>query len=188
MMLSKKNRIKFLAELGLEYNKSGILAFQKMAFPKHREEWDGRYGKRTDAALRHWHNVRKYAGKNFKPQEFMCDCGGYCNGYPTWMRKKELIHIQTIRTHYNRPMHVTSGLRCKRRNSELKGLDNSKHLVGKAVDFNMEGVTDSLNARKRAVDYIKTLPNHNYTYGDGIDSNGKAPFKEMGKALHTDVK
>lgn len=189
MKLSKSNRVKFLGELGLEYNKAGVLKFQKMAFPDHPEEWDGKYGNRTDIALRHWHNVRKYAGKNFKPEEFKCDCGGkYCNGYPTWMRKKALKNIQAIRDQYGKPMHVTSGLRCPERNIKVGGINGSKHTKGKAVDFYIKGVTDSLTARKRTIKFIKGLPNHGYTYGDGIDSNGGTRRNGMGDALHTDVK
>ena len=81
-------------------------------------------------------------------------------------------------------------MRCKPYNRRLSGsVSNSRHLTGKALDFYMKGVTDTLSHRKSAIKWIKKQPNHNYTYGNGINSNGygvRAPY--MGNALHTDVK
>ena len=103
---------------------------------------------------------------------------------------KELKHIQTIRDHYKKPMTITSGLRCKAYNSHLAGSSpTSKHLSGYAVDFYMEGVTDTLEHRKEAIKWIKKQKNHGYTYGNGIDSNGVViNSPNMGNALHTQVK
>lgn len=181
---TRKKWFKYL-ELG-EYNKANILKFQKMAFSDSKEH-DGLYGKKTDIALRHWHHVKVYT-KNFKPEEFKCTCKK-CTGYPTWMRVNELKHIQTIRSHYGKPMTITSGLRCEYENKRVVGASNSAHLKGKAVDFFMSGVTDTLANRRNAVSYIKTLKNHNYTYGDGISSTGAHVSKpSMGNALHTEVR
>ena len=88
-----------------------------------------------------------------------------------------------------RPITVTCGLRDKTYNSKLGGsIQNSLHLSGRAVDFYQKGVTDTLANRKASIKWIKTLPNHHYTYGNGINSYGNgvsAPY--MGNALHTDV-
>ena len=181
-------RFKFLG-LG-DYNKTNLKKFQKIAFPTLPNQWDGVYGTNTDNALRHWYNVKKVT-KNFSPEEFKCECGcRYCTGYPSFMKQKQLKNLQSIRTHYGRPMKVTCGLRCKTYNKKLKGsISNSKHLVGRATDFNMAGVTDTLAHRKSSIKWIRKLPNHNYTYGNGINSNGyrvKAPY--MGNALHTEIK
>ena len=185
-LLSKETRIKYFKDLGLgEYTPENILKFQQKAFTDPKEH-DKKYGKRTDAALKHWHNVWKYC-ENFKPEEFKCRCGR-CSGYPTWMKANELKHIQTIRTHYGKPMNITSGLRCESFNRKVGGVSNSRHLEGRAVDFYMPGVTDTLEHRRSAVRYIKGLPNHHYTYGNGIDSAGRrrsAPG--MGNAVHTDT-
>lgn len=188
-LLSKEKRKKYFEYLGLgEYNKENIKKFQRKAFPKLPKEQDGVYGEKTDNALRHFYNVKKYA-PSFKPEEFKCDCGGkYCTGYPTYMRRVELKHLQRIRDHYDKPMTITSGLRCKKRNSELGGIGGSLHTKGRAADFYMKGVTDTLANRKAAIKWIKKQPNHDYTYGNGIDSRGKkrsAP--KMGNALHTDT-
>lgn len=181
----RKLRFKFLG-LG-EYNDKNVLKFQKKAFPNNKEEWDSEYGTDTDRALRHFYNVRKYT-EDFAPEEFRCDCGK-CNGYPSYMKKVELQNLQKIRTHFGKPMTITSGLRCKAANNGSTGsIQNSKHLTGYACDFYMAGVTDTLANRKASIKWIKKLPNHNYTYGDGINSNGvkvSAPY--MGNALHTDT-
>jgi hypothetical protein len=173
--------------LGYEYNKDGILKMQKRYF-KRAKDCDGIYGADTDKLLRHLHHVKVYT-KNFKPEEFRCPCG-HCTGYPTWMRVNALKHIQTIRDHYGKPMTITSGLRCEYENSRLSGSSReSAHMDGKAVDFYMSGVTDTLDHRKKAINYIKKLKHHGYTYGNGISSTGAyvvAP--NMGNALHTQTK
>lgn len=184
----RKTRFKFLG-LG-EYNKNNIKKFQKIAFPTLPNQWDGVYGTNTDRALRHWYNVKKVT-KNFEPEEFKCECGGrYCTGYPSYMKQKQLKNLQSIRNHYGKPIKVTCGLRCKTYNNKLSGsISNSRHLTGYATDFYISGVTDTIARRKSAIKWIRTLPNHNYTYGNGYNSNGygiKAPY--MGNALHTDTK
>lgn len=191
-LLSKEEREKRFRFLGLgDYNSENIRKLQKQYFAK--KDVDGKYGVDTDRLLRHVYNVKKYT-KNFKPEEFKCECGGkYCTGYPSYMKRVELKNLQAIRDHYNKPMLVTCGLRCKVYNSKLNGsIHNSKHLTGYACDFNMDGVTESLADRKAAIKWIKTLPNHNYTYGDGYNSYGvsiSAPYMGSGNgaALHTDT-
>ena len=189
-LLTKVTRKKWFKLLGYEYNKEGILKMQKKYF-KRAKDCDGIYGKDTDMLLRHLHHVKTYT-TNFKPEEFRCPCG-HCTGYPTWMKVNELKHIQTIRTHYGKPMNITSALRCGYENSRVGGVSNSAHLKGKAVDFIMTGVTDSSDARKRAINYIKKLKNHEFSYGNGIavNGNGATYYKSapgMGNALHTQTK
>lgn len=188
-LLTVKTRKKWMTLLGYKYNRKGILQMQKDYFVRKKDQ-DGYYGSDTDKLLRHLHHVKKYA-PNFAPQEFRCGCGGkYCTGYPTWMRVTELQHLQRIRTHYGRPMIVTSGIRCKTFNNQLSGSSReSKHMSGKACDFYMLGVTDTLDHRKKSIAWIKKQPNHNWTYGNGWCSKDyvvNAP--NMGNAMHTDVK
>ena len=189
-LLSKAERQQYFKELGFgEYNKANILKFQKKYMVR-KVDWDGIYGTNTDNTLRTVYNVRKYT-KNFSPSEFRCECGGrYCCGYPSYMKPHELMNIQSIRTHYGRPITVTCGLRCKTYNRKLNGsITNSKHLTGQAIDFYQPGVTDTLANRKKAIKWIKTLPNHTYTYGNGINSYGySVRASYMGNALHTDTK
>lgn len=181
----RKTRFEYLG-LG-EYNEENIRKFQKKYLRA--QDVDGKYGTDTDNALRCVYNVKRFT-KYFAPEEFKCECGGkYCTGYPSYMKKVELQNLQKIRDHFGKPMTITCGLRCRLYNNSLAGsIPNSKHLSGYATDFYAKGVTDTLANRKAAIKWIKTLPNHNYTYGDGYNSNGvnlSAPY--MGNALHTDT-
>lgn len=187
-LLSLEKRKQYFKDIGLEYNEATIKALQRK-YMWRKSDVDGVYGPNTDNMVRSVRNTLKFT-KNFDPKEFRCECGGkYCCGFPSWMKKVELQNLQSIRTHYGKPMTVTCGLRCKGYNKKLKGsITNSKHLTGYATDFYMKGVTDTLANRKAAIKWIKKLPNHNYTYGNGINSNGVAVRAAyMGNALHTDT-
>lgn len=182
-MLDDKTVKAYLEELGYASVKSFQLA---VMYPKY---VDGKYGQQTENALISAINVKRNT-KNFSVKEFRCECGGkYCCGYPSTLKVEMLRNLQSIRDHYGRPITVTCGLRDKTYNSKLGGsIQNSLHLSGRAVDFYQKGVTDTLANRKRSIKWIKTLPNHHYTYGNGINSYGNgvsAPY--MGNALHTDV-
>lgn len=182
-MLDDKTVKEYLDELGY----ASVKSFQAaVMYPQY---VDGVYGPQTENALISAINVKRNT-KNFSVKEFRCECGGrYCCGYPATLKVEMLRNIQAIRDHYGRPITVTCGLRDKTYNSKLGGsIQNSLHLSGQAVDFYQRGVTDTLANRKASIKWIKTLPNHHYTYGNGINSYGNgvsAPY--MGNALHTDV-
>lgn len=186
-LLTKEKRKEYFNKLGLgEYTEANIRRLQKKYMRK--KDVDGVYGTDTDRVLRHVYNCSLV--KNFEPEEFKCECGGkYCTGYPSYMKRVELRNLQKIRDHYGKQMEITCGLRCKPYNDSLRGsIPNSKHLTGYAADFHIKGVTDTLANRKKAIAWIKKLPNHNYTYGDGINSNGVAlDAGYMGDSLHTDT-
>jgi len=186
-LLTVAKRKEYFRKLGLgEYTEANIKKLQKKYLRK--KDVDGVYGTDTDKLLRHVYNCSLV--KDFEPEEFKCECGGrYCTGYPSYMKQVELKNLQKIRDHYNVPMEVTCGLRCRPYNNSLRGsIQNSKHLTGYATDFYMAGVTDTLANRKKAIKWIKKLPNHNYTYGNGINSNGVAlAAGYMENALHTDT-
>ena len=98
--------------------------------------------------------------KNFKYSEFKCNCGGkYCNGYPVPFSYDLAKNLQTIRTHFGKPLIITSPLRCETWNSKQGGVKNSKHKKGWACDFYVKGI--SYNALAK---YVKTLPYFNYCY------------------------
>lgn len=88
------------------------------------------------------------ASKYFKRAEFECGCHKkYCNGYPVEVRK-QLITVLTMLREYltklknkDTPVNITSGSRCKKFNSTLKGASPaSVHLYGGAADFYVSGV------------------------------------------------
>lgn len=186
-LLTLEKRKEYFKELGLEYNEATIKALQRKYMTR-KSDADGIYGVNTDNMLRTVRNVLKYT-KNFDPKEFRCDCG-HCSGFPSYMKKVELVNAQKIRDHYKKPMVITSGLRCKASNSASRGsITNSKHLSGYAIDFYMSGVTDTLANRKAFIKWAKKLDGTNYIYGDGINSNGvrvSAPY--MGNAVHYETR
>lgn len=185
-LLSESKRKQYFKKLGLgEYDQENIRKLQRKYMRSC--DVDGIYGPDTDKLLRHVYNCSKV--KNFKPEEFRCPCG-HCTGYPTWMKEVELQHIQTIRDHYDKPMTITSGLRCQHENRRVGGVPNSGHLTGYAVDFYMPDVTDTIKHRVKALKYIETLPNHKFTYGACmVDSDGYyRSASGMGNAMHTETK
>ena len=98
---------------------------------------------------------------NFTREEFRCTCGGRgCTGFPAEPRERLVRNAQAARTHFGRQAIVSSGVRCKLRNSELHGsAANSLHLSGRAMDFCVEGVS-----AKELLAYVKTLPEVDEAY------------------------
>lgn len=75
--------------------------------------------------------------KNFSRSEFACpcDCG-------TSTVDVQLLYIlQAVRDHFNAPVSISSGHRCEERNKKVGGAENSYHLVGKAADIVVIGVS-----------------------------------------------
>ena len=84
--------------------------------------------------------------------------------------------LDSIRIHYNNPIIITSGCRCKKNNSLVGGVSNSKHLYGKAADFVVLNVPTY-----EVLNYCNKLKKDNiirYTYGKTIN---------MGNAVHIDI-
>lgn len=80
--------------------------------------------------------------KHFKREEFRCKCGGkYCNGYPAEMDMNLIRIADDIREHFGVEARVSSGLRCERWNAIQGGVANSRHRLGKAMDFCVMGVS-----------------------------------------------
>lgn len=98
--------------------------------------------------------------KNFKYSEFKCHCKGkYCNGYPVPFSYDLAKNLQNIRSHFGKPLTITSPLRCETWNGKQGGVKNSKHKKGWACDFYIKGVSYNTLAK-----YVKTLPYFNYCY------------------------
>lgn len=119
-------------------------------------EDDGVCGKETEKAMTHavaygmpvkkkeetknetfWDGI-----KYFKRSEFKCKCGKYCNGFPVEPSEKLVKLLDQIREHFNAPVTITSGVRCKTHNSSsaVGGATNSQHLKGTAADIKVRGV------------------------------------------------
>lgn len=103
-------------------------------------------------------NIKDF--KNFKYSEIICKCKGkYCNGTPVSFSYDLASNLQKIREHFNKPLIITSALRCEKWNKEQGGVSNSKHKKGWATDFYINGVSynDLYN-------YVKKLPYFSYAY------------------------
>lgn len=80
---------------------------------------------------------------NFKRNEFACPCGK-CGGYPVEPDFRLVKVLQQIRNHFNKPLIITSGIRCQTFNDSLVGsIKNSAHVKGMATDFYVQGVDKS---------------------------------------------
>jgi hypothetical protein len=68
------------------------------------------------------------------------------------MKKLATNVFQPIRDHFNVPIHISSGYRSLALNKAIKGSLSSQHLLGQAIDIDMDG-TDVTNAK--IFNYIK---------------------------------
>lgn len=131
---------------------------------------DGYGGPETDQALR----TAVYEGlikpetsdtfwdgiKYWTREEFRCQCGGkYCNGFPAEPDQTLVMLLEDVREHFGRPGHRSSGLRCKTWNAIQGGVDTSRHMSGKAMDFRIEGHTAA-----QVLGYLQQHPSCRYAY------------------------
>lgn len=188
-MLSVKQRQDYLKDLGFytgvvdgiegAKTKAAYKALQSKYFVR-KKDIDGIYGKNTDILLVNAFNVKKYT-KNFKLEEFKCNCGGaHCTGYPVYLSISLLENVQKVRNKFGSVV-ITSGLRCEKHNAAVGGVSGSRHKSGKALDIRVSiGVTEA--GRKKVMSYWQTLPNYRYTYCN-IGGN----YPNMGNSVHIDV-
>jgi uncharacterized protein YcbK (DUF882 family) len=78
--------------------------------------------------------------KNLSRSEFACKCG--C-GFDT-VDFALAQAVQKIRDHYGRKVTVNSGCRCKRHNKNEGGGEKSQHLLGRAADLVVEGISPGI--------------------------------------------
>lgn len=118
---------------------------------------------------------------NFRKSEFKCP--KYCSGYGNGIASSLVEVLQNLRNKYG-SLNITSGYRCKKYNSELKGASaNSWHLEGQAADFYfVSGILASQSKREKVVKEIKKMANVHYSY---CNVNGNHP--NMGSAIHVDT-
>ena len=96
----------------------------------------------------------------FDPEEMKCQCGGkYCDGFPHAIQPLLMKILDRARRWSGHPIQVISGLRCKEWNRIQKGVANSQHQYGEAVDVYFYGV--SPNA---ALVWLQSQPDVRYAY------------------------
>lgn len=85
--------------------------------------------------------------EHFDREEFACKCGDYhapyCDGFPAEPREDMVRIAEKVRKHFNVPVDVISGLRCKQHNADSQGVVNSQHMYGEAADIHVRGVAPS---------------------------------------------
>ena len=75
--------------------------------------------------------------RHFSRHEFACKCG--C-GQDT-IDAALIATLEMVRMHFDRPIGINSGNRCKAYNATLPNASpNSQHLLGRAADFVVAGV------------------------------------------------
>lgn len=110
----------------------------------------------------------------FTQSEFRCGCKRCKNhANPSHVNAKLLTYLEEMRIYFNKPVIVTSGLRCKAYNQSLLGsVKNSRHLSGMAADVVIQGVNPA-----EIVKYWKSLKIGYCYYGT----------KNMGNAAHVQI-
>ena len=95
----------------------------------------GGYGKQEDKTGTFWDNIQYF--KRSDPY-IGCSCG-QCGGFPVEPSEKLMRLADAVRAAAGRPMVPTSTVRCRAHNKAVGGVENSRHLLGKAMDFSIPG-------------------------------------------------
>lgn len=77
---------------------------------------------------------------HFTTDEFRCKDG--CGG--AYVASQLIAALETLRAKVGAPIHVTSGFRCAAHNRAVGGSPSSQHLVGRAVDIRVDGMSGEL--------------------------------------------
>lgn len=108
---------------------------------------------------------------NFTREEFRCKCGGkHCGGFPVEPAERLVRLAQTVRSHFDAPVVITSGVRCETHNEKVGGVPGSRHKKGTAMDFTVRGVPAA-----KVLAFVLEQPQTRYAYN--ID----------GSCIHMDV-
>ena len=102
--------------------------------------------------------------KHFTRDEFKCKCGNHCDGFPIEPERKLVTVADRVRKHFGKAAIVSSGVRCKQHNADVDGVEDSRHLFGKAMDFRVSG-----KSAKEVLAYAEKQPEIRYAYA--IDKN-----------------
>lgn len=81
-----------------------------------------------------------------------CSCG-QCGGFPAEPEEKLVRLAERVRAAFDAPVLISSGVRCPAHNAAVGGVKNSRHLLGKAMDFRVKNVSG-----EKLLAYVRTLP------------------------------
>ena len=110
---------------------------------------------------------------NFKISEFIKSAVAVknnINNYPTLEALDNILNlivhcIQPVRNIINKPIIITSGYRCEKLNTLVKGKSNSQHKLGQAADFIIKDM--------KVDDIINIIKNSNIVLDQLINEYGK---------------
>ena len=110
---------------------------------------------------------------NFKISEFIKSAVAVknnINNYPTLEALDNILNlivhcIQPVRNIINKPIIITSGYRCEKLNTLVKGKSNSQHKLGQAADFIIKDM--------KVDDIINIIKNSNIVFDQLINEYGK---------------
>lgn len=79
--------------------------------------------------------------ENFNLNEFQCKCG--CE--MPYNVEKNIIkladNLQILRDYLNKPIKLTNAFRCATHNKNVGGVKKSQHILGKAADIKVKGIS-----------------------------------------------
>lgn len=81
---------------------------------------------------------RKKLSGHFSSNEFDCHGCGCCS--ETTINETLVEYLEKIRTHFNKPITITSGFRCATHNRNVNGATGSRHTKGDAADIVVSGI------------------------------------------------
>ena len=107
--------------------------------------------------------------KNFARFEFACHCNCGADTIDAGLIKV----LQEIRDNFNKPVTVTSGVRCMHHNERVGGTPKSQHLNGRAADIIVSGVDPEDVVKWVNTIYPNSLGLGDYSTFTHIDSRNK---------------
>lgn len=75
---------------------------------------------------------------NFRVSEFLCKGAGCCTHGQIDDKLVEIL--QKIRSHFGKPVHISSAYRCSKWNKAVGGVSNSYHCYGQAADIKVDDI------------------------------------------------
>ena len=79
--------------------------------------------------------------KNFTKEEFDCNDGSEMNIAIYHNMVKVANQLQTLRNYIGKPITINSAYRSEEYNASIGGVKNSQHIMGRAADIVVKGMT-----------------------------------------------
>lgn len=110
--------------------------------------------------------------RNFRLNEFLKSQTASRHGIKNVPNKEQFLNLyylcrfvlQPIRSYYGRPVSISSGFRCLELNRLIGSADNSQHIQGKAVDFEIMGLDNYAVVRHvaRVINFDQCILEYHY--------------------------